>query len=181
MLFSIDEDVGERVVGWVMPDNPAVTPRIVVHLAPDNHVVVDAFVYRPLLKQRGLHNTGICGFALDENNCRGLTNADKLEIYDGDNHLLIYRRRPSAGLIDKKFFRLEPQLFRSVAVDALFQPQFHMSYPALGTPFGGNHSLDPVDAFHRIDLCFRARVLASLGTASAGPGLHGRRSPAGSL
>ena len=131
MLFSIDEDVGGRLVGWVMPDNPAVTPRIIVHLDQDNHVVIDAFVFRPLLKQQGLHNTGICGFVLDENNCRGLTNADKLEIYDGDNNLLIYRRRPSAGLFDKKFFRLEHQLFRSVAVDELFEPKFHMAYPAL--------------------------------------------------
>jgi hypothetical protein len=131
MLFSIDEDVGGRLVGWVMPDNPAVTPRIIVHLDSHNHVVIDAFVFRPLLKQRGLHNTGICGFVLDENNCRGLTSADKLEIYDGDNNLLIYRRRPNAGLIDKKFFRLEHQLFRSVSLDELLQPHFHMTYPAL--------------------------------------------------
>src|SRR5580700_458045 len=131
MLFSIDEDVGGRLEGWVMPDNPAVTPRIIVHLNSENHVVIEAFVFRPLLKQNGLHNTGICGFVLDENNCRGLTAAGKLEIYDADNHLLIYRRKPSAGLIDKKFFRLEPQLFRSVALDDALLPHFHMAYPAL--------------------------------------------------
>jgi hypothetical protein len=131
MLFSIDEDVGGRLEGWVMPDNPAVTPRIIVHLDSDNHVVIEAFVFRPLLKQQGLHNTGVCGFVLDENNCRGLTGAGKLEIYDADNNLLIYRRRPSAGLIDKKFFRLEHQLFRSVDLDELFQSHFHMTYPAL--------------------------------------------------
>jgi hypothetical protein len=131
MLFSIDEDIGGRIEGWVMPDNPTVIPRIIVHLDADNHVAIDAFVYRPLLKQQGLHNTGICGFVLDENNCRGLTGAGKLEIHDADNNLLIYRRRPDAGVIDKKFFRLEHQLFRSVAVDESFQPHFHMAYPAL--------------------------------------------------
>src|SRR5262249_17791521 len=130
-LFSIDEDVGGRLEGWVMPDNPAVTPRIIVHLSSESHVVIEASVFRPLLKQNGLHNTGICGFVLDENNCRGLTGAVRLEIYDADNNLLIYRRRPSAGLIDRKFFRLEPQLFRSVALDEAFLPRFHMTYPAL--------------------------------------------------
>jgi hypothetical protein len=131
MLFSIDEDVGGRLEGWVMPDNPAVTPRIIVRLNSENHVVIEASVFRPLLKQNDLHNTGICGFVLDENNCRGLTGAGKLEIYDADNNLLIYRRRPSTGLIDKKFFRLEPQLFRSVALDEAFLPHFQMTHPAL--------------------------------------------------
>jgi hypothetical protein len=44
---------------------------------------------------------------------------------------LIYRRSPSEELIDKKFFRLEPQLFRSAAVDELLGPRFHMTYAAL--------------------------------------------------
>jgi hypothetical protein len=131
MLFSIDEDVGGRVEGWVMPDNPAVTPRIIIHLDAEHHVVIEAFVYRPLLKQNGLHNTGVCGFILDEKNCPGLTAANKLEIFDADNNLLLYRRRLDAGIIDKKLFRLESQLFRSAAVDDLLLTRFHMGYPAL--------------------------------------------------
>jgi hypothetical protein len=131
MLFSIDEDMGGRLEGWVMPDNPAVTPRIVVHLNATYHVVVEAFVFRPLLKEYGLHNTGVCGFVLDDINCPGLVSAGELEIYDADNNLLIYRRRSSNALIDVKFFRLEPQLFRSVTLDELLLPRFHMSYVAL--------------------------------------------------
>ena len=118
--------------GWAMPDNPAVTPRVIVHLDAEHHVVIEAFVYRPLLKQNGLHNTGVCGFILDENNCPGLTAANKLEVFDADaNLLLCYRRRPESGIIDKKLFRLETQLFRSAAVDDLLLTRFHMSYPAL--------------------------------------------------
>lgn len=131
MLFSIDEDVGGRLEGWVMPDNPAITPSVIVHLNPERHVVIEAFVFRPLLKENSLHNTGICGFILDENNCPGLSSASELEIYDADNNVLLYRRAPAGGSIDKKFFRLEPQLFRSVALDSLFIPRFHMAYAAL--------------------------------------------------
>ena len=40
MLFSIDEDTGSRIVGWVMPDNPATTPKVVIHLGPEHHVVM---------------------------------------------------------------------------------------------------------------------------------------------
>jgi hypothetical protein len=131
MLFSIDEDVGGRVEGWVNPDNPAVTPRVIAHLDAEHHVVIEAFVYRPLLKQNGLHNTGVCGFVLDESNCPGLAAANKLEVFDADNNLLLYRRRPNTSIIDKKLFRLETQLFRSAAVDDLLLARFHMGYPAL--------------------------------------------------
>jgi hypothetical protein len=131
MLFSIDEDVGWRLEGWVNPDNPAVTPRVIAHLDAEHHVVIEAFVYRPLLKQNGLHNTGVCGFVLDETNCSGLAAASKLEVFDADNNLLLYRRRPDTGVIDKKLFRLETQLFRSAAIDDLFLTRFHMGYPAL--------------------------------------------------
>jgi hypothetical protein len=131
MLFSIDEDVGDRVVGWVMPNNPAMTPSVIVHIAPDNHLVIEASMYRPMLKQRGLHNTGVCGFVLDESNCRGLAASSGLEIHDADTNLLLYRRRPDEGLVNKRFFRLEPQLFRSAAVDDILAARFQMAYSAL--------------------------------------------------
>jgi hypothetical protein len=131
MLFSMDEDAGGRVEGWVMPDNPAVTPQIVVHLDAEHHVVIEAFVPRPLVKQYGGHNTGLCGFVLDENNCPGLAGANGLEIFDADNNVLLYRRRPDANIIDKKLFRLEPQLFRSTALDDMLVSRFHMTYVAL--------------------------------------------------
>ncbi|WP_036262337.1 hypothetical protein [Methylocapsa aurea] len=131
MLFSIDEDVGERIIGWLMPDNPAATPRILVHLDFDHHVVVEAFVYRPLLKEQGLHNTGVCGFIVDEANCPGVSAATRLEIIDADNNVLIYRRRNTGPLTEQKFLRLETQLFRSSGIDEQLAPQFQMSYQSM--------------------------------------------------
>lgn len=128
MLFSIDEDVGERITGWLMPDNPSVTPRVLVHLNPEHHVVVEASVYRPLLKEQGLHNTGVCGFVIDEANCQGVTAAAHLEITDSENNVLIYRRRVDAPLVECKFLRIETQLFRSAHLDDELARRFHMSY-----------------------------------------------------
>jgi hypothetical protein len=131
MLFNMGEDLGHHVSGWVMPDNPAATPSVNVHLDAGNHVVVEASIYHALLREQGLHNTGVCGFALDENNCRGLAASNRLEIHEAETNLLLYRRRPDVGLINKKFFRLEPQLFRSAAVDDALEPRFQMAYSAL--------------------------------------------------
>jgi hypothetical protein len=131
MLFNMDADAGHQVSGWVMPDNPAATPSVIAHLDANNHVVVEASLYHALLKEQGLHNTGICGFVLHESNCPGLVASNRLEIHDAETNLLLYRRRPEQGLINKKFFRLEPQLFRSVAVDDALEPHFQMAYSAL--------------------------------------------------
>jgi hypothetical protein len=65
MLFGIDEDTGSRIASWVMPHKPARTPKIVVHLGPHHHGVVNAFVVRPLLREQGLRDTGVCGFVVD--------------------------------------------------------------------------------------------------------------------
>lgn len=131
MLFSIDEDVGERIIGWLMPDNPATTPRIIVHLDPGRHVALEAFVYRPLLKEQGLHNTGVCGFVADETNCSGLSAAPDLEIMDAENNVLIYRRRSCGDLVGQKFLRVETQLFRSFSLDEALIGRFQMSYKSL--------------------------------------------------
>ncbi len=131
MLFSIDEDTGTRIAGWVMPDNPATTPKVVVHLGPEHHVVIDAFVERPLLREQGLHNTGLCGFVVNERNCPGVTAAGHLEIKDADNHVLIYRRRNDAQVIEQKLLRVETQLFRSHGLDDALIARFQMSYKSL--------------------------------------------------
>ncbi|PNG25650.1 hypothetical protein CR492_12030 [Methylocella silvestris] len=131
MLFSIDEDMGERIIGWLMPDNPAATPRIIVHLDPEHHIAIDAFVYRPLLKEQGLHNSGVCGFVADESNCPGIGAAAHLEIRDGENNVLIYRRHTADNRIDSKFLRLETQLFRSSNLDEMLIGRFQMPYRSL--------------------------------------------------
>jgi len=131
MLFGIDEDTGTQVVGWLMPDNPAAVSRVIARMADDNHAIVDATVFRPLLKEQGLHNTGVCGFILDEANCPGLSTASDLRVLDADTNILLYRRRPLTGTVDKKFFRLETQLFRAASLDEVLQQRFHMTYPSL--------------------------------------------------
>ncbi|MCI0736206.1 MAG: hypothetical protein L0Y50_08035 [Beijerinckiaceae bacterium] len=131
MLFMIDEDKVSRIVGWLMPDNPAATSKIVVQLGPDRHVVIDAFVERPLLKEHGLHNTGICGFVLNELNCPGISAAADLVITDAVNQLLIYRRRPESQLAGQKLLRIETQLLRSYSLDDVLKERFHMAYQSL--------------------------------------------------
>jgi hypothetical protein len=163
MLFSVDEDVGGRVESWVMPDNPAVTSRVIVDFDAEHHVVIEAFVYRPLLKQNGLHNTGVCGFALDDNN--GLAAANWLQIFDADTNLLLYRRRPDTGITDKRCTGWSRSSFARRRSTTCFCRASAWASGARSLP-RGDHPLDPGTALYTIDLRVGSRVLAGLETAA---------------
>lgn len=126
MLFSIDEDQGGWIIGWIMPNNPNTTPVVEVHL-PDGVVcTVPAMHYRPLLKTQGLHNTGICGFVCDENNTPGLGAAEDLAIYCADTGVLIYRRPGNRKFLQTRCLHLETRLF--AASKYIATDNFQMAY-----------------------------------------------------
>jgi hypothetical protein len=131
MRFNIDSDTGSRITGWVLPDNPMATPRVRVLFGDEQKATVEARHRRAYLKDRGLHSTGICGFVLDEKNCKGIARAAVLRIYDDDTNLLVYQRRPAAKLVEEKVFRLETQLLRATALNDLLFPHFHMAYAGI--------------------------------------------------
>lgn len=131
MLFSIDEDVGSRIVGWVMPDNPSVTPSVVVAIDGRAVATIEAMVLRPLLREQGLHESGICGFVVDARNAPGLADAEAVEIFDADTNVRIYRRRPSGASVEAKLFRLELQVLSNAALNAAFDTAFHLAYTRL--------------------------------------------------
>ncbi|MFG1416979.1 hypothetical protein V5F38_04075 [Xanthobacter sp. V0B-10] len=131
MLFSIDEDAGTHVVGWIMPDNPASTPHVAVFANGELRKVVPATMLRPLLREQGLHETGICGFVVDEQVVPRLAEVKDLEIYDDATNVRIYRRRPESAKAEGKFFRLETRLVTQSALNEAFQNLFHMAFTRL--------------------------------------------------
>lgn len=131
MLFSIDEDAGTRIVGWIMPDNPSSTPHVVVFTGGQMRKVVRATVLRPLLREQGLHETGICGFVVDQHAVADLPDMADLELYDEATNIRIYRRRPATAKADLKLFRLETRVVPQSALNEPFQDLFHMAFTRL--------------------------------------------------
>lgn len=131
MLFSVDEDTGTRIVGWIMPDNPSHTPSVTVFEGTEKLAEVQARIVRPLLREQGLHDTGLCGFVVDEAAVSGLARRHQIEVYDAHTQTLVYRRRYGVPTIQRKLFRLETQILPNVRVNRLFDSLFQMSYPRL--------------------------------------------------
>lgn len=114
-----------------MPDNPSVTPTVLVVVDGETVATVKAQILRPLLREQGLHETGVCGFVLDGRNITGLEVADDIEIYDSDTNVRIYRRRPPTAGIEAKLFRLETQVLRNAVFNEALEPLFHMAFTKL--------------------------------------------------
>lgn len=131
MLFSIDEDAGTRIVGWIMPDNPSSTPHVAVFVGGKMHKVVRATVLRPLLREQGLHETGICGFVVDQQAVPDLAKLTDVELYDEATNIRIYRRRPETAKANLKLFRLETRAVPQAAMNEPFQDLFHMAFTRL--------------------------------------------------
>ena len=128
MIFSIDEDAGGYIQGWLLPDDPKARPRIRVSVDGEAPVEIAAAVLRPPLKSQGLHDTGHCGFIVDDLAAPGLSSAQEVEIHDADTGILIYRRSPAEGRIESLFLRLETRLGGSGELDAALWPHFQMAY-----------------------------------------------------
>lgn len=128
MRFKIDEDTGTRIVGWVLPNNPSLSPRIRILVDGKQHKTIDADQFRPLLKEQGWHNTGICGFVLDDKTVPDLAKIVDLELRDDASNVMIFRRRPKQGLVEAKLFRLEPQIVPRASLNDVLAPHFHLTY-----------------------------------------------------
>ncbi len=143
MKFHIDHDTGSAIIGWVVPDNPSVTPRVTVifHDGEHDELDVEAFIPRQDIVDLGLHNTGIVGFAVDETSVPGLARMQEIEIVEAETRVSIYRRYRIDRHVDKKVCLLTfGTLFQQTVIRQVNR-NFALSYN-----FVDRHSFDTMCA-----------------------------------
>lgn len=108
MQFHIDQDSGDFIAGWIVPNNPNATPSVKVVVGGEEVAVIVANVNRTDIKELGLHSTGLVGFHLDENLLTGISAATDLQLIDHETGVLVHRRSPVPFLIEERvmFFNL---------------------------------------------------------------------------
>jgi hypothetical protein len=103
MLFHIDGDEGSRISGWVVPDNPGLTPTVVVLLPEREEIRVTASVIRSDVVELGFHHaSGMIGFVIDESVVPDLAQIQEIEIVEGEGRIPIYRRYQISRHLEKK-------------------------------------------------------------------------------
>lgn len=128
MRFLIDFDNGDRIHGWIVPDNPLAVSRVVVSVAGQRLAEVPATLTEPVFQQNGWHSTGQCVFELTEAEVPGLSAMPVLELYDADTNVLVYRRVPQERLVDRRVLLINTSIHPEVGLQNALFPYFQQSY-----------------------------------------------------
>ena len=123
MLFNIEHDAGDRIVGYCVPDGFSMIPKLRVCSGGSVLLCMEANESRPALVTAGRHETGLCGFTIDEPKVPGLAQLPDLEVYDDETDILIYRRAHER-FIRRKVVRVETQLFPLWGLDDAIRGRF---------------------------------------------------------
>jgi len=126
LLFNVEEDRGDLISGYVVSDGFVDSARIT--LTSGGEVVYEGLAdhLREPLVLAGRHNTGLCGFSLDEDAVPGLKTMEDLEIREAASGALVYRRyRPHH--VPRRLLRLETHLFPLWRLDNALNRNFQYS------------------------------------------------------
>jgi hypothetical protein len=148
MMFNIEEDSGERVRCYVVPDGYSAVPVIRICNRGEQLTTFAANEKRELFANAGRHETGQCGFSIDTSVVPDLRDLADLELFDAETDILIYRR-PRPDNIKKKLLRLETHLFPLWTVDNAIAPQFQ--YFAKGIENFGRETVTQLFLLHRVE------------------------------
>lgn len=123
MLFNLESDSGDRVVWYIVPDSFGGEARAIICQDETPILSLKANEDRPAVVVAGRHETGRCGFSIDESQLPGLREITNLAIFEEESGLLVYRR-PSSQYIEKKIVRLESHLYPLWRLDDALKRRF---------------------------------------------------------
>ncbi|CAO4170750.1 hypothetical protein CLBKND_01656 [Methylorubrum aminovorans] len=132
MRFLLSSDEGDVIRGWVVPDNPQAISRVSVCIEGQRVAEVSAIHADQNFVKFGWHATGQCHFEIRESDVPGLAGIERLEIYDVDTNVLVYRRLPRHALTDKKVILLNGHIRPETVIQTALYPYFRQSYFGIG-------------------------------------------------
>jgi hypothetical protein len=148
MLFNLENDAGAKVTGYLVPDGYEGVPRIRVCSAGEELLIFSCNESRDALVHAGRHQTGQCGFSIDEDVLPNLQNMAQLELYEADSGVMIYRRR-APDMVARKILRLETHLFPLWRLDDALRPSFQ--YHARGVEALGRETVTQLFLLNAVD------------------------------
>jgi hypothetical protein len=84
MLFYIERDTGDEIVGYLVPDNFTSSCRIRVMLHGETVSVFETNEERISLVTGGRHETGRCGFTISDQDIPNLAMQTEIELFDDE-------------------------------------------------------------------------------------------------
>jgi len=128
MRYFIDHDHGDSIRGWIVPDNPLAISRVVVSVDGRRVAEIPASFTDEVFKRNGWHATGQCTFLVTPGEVPGLPEFPRLELYDADTNVLVYRRVPSEGRVRLRTMLINTGIEPEAVLQAALFPHFQHCY-----------------------------------------------------
>lgn len=151
MLFNIEHDGGDHIIGYLVPDGYSGEARLKVRANGQVRLEVSTADARPALVAAGRHETGRCGFVLDKALLPGIETMLDLEVFEASSNLLIYRR-PRSDFIKRKILRIDTHLFPLRKLDLSVNRFFQ--YHASRIERFGKETMDQMFLLNGVDSIF---------------------------
>ena len=123
MLFNIEHDSGERVVGYIVPESFSEIPEIDVVAGGAVVLSMPVNEIREALVGAGRHETGQCGFNIGPEHLPDIVELHDLRIVEKGSGVTIYRR-PMPIQIHRRVIRFETSLYPLWRMDNAIGHQF---------------------------------------------------------
>lgn len=131
MMFLVDQDTGDRLVGYIVPDSVTEPGRYAVRVDGEEVYRGETNLLHADLIAANRHHTGLCIFQVTEAEVPGLAHIPNLEIVELVSGQVFYRRRPPETIVPKRVFRMETHLLPLAALDRSLDAHFQLSFPHL--------------------------------------------------
>lgn len=136
MDFHIDEDRGDIISGWFLPDNPSKEPSILVE-ADRQSCIVSATRIHSNMVDAGQHDTGNVGFAVTERQLPGLAQASDVRLTERESGLVFYIRPKPRPYATMRLFAFEMREAAESRCWQAFSGAFQMGFPDVHRFAGG--------------------------------------------
>lgn len=131
MLFNIEADTGDTLVGYLVPDSYTETPRLCLIGGGRLLWSGEANETRAALVAAGRHRTGRCGFRIGPAEVPLLQRLPEVEVRDLASGITIYRRTRDRPVLARRVFRVETRLIGLHRFDHGMEPHFQGWFPGI--------------------------------------------------
>lgn len=128
MHFCIDADDGDCVRGWLAPNNPGVTPKLVIVRPGQDELIVEANVMRTGIRDMGLHDTGQVGFAIGAEFVPDIADLDDFLLLDAESRLPIFHRRRAGYDLPHRLCMFDATMLTQTEMVGAMERHFNLAY-----------------------------------------------------
>lgn len=131
MYFHVDQDTGSYIAGWLITDNPGDVPELSIRIPNRKEITFSANVFRPDLRELGMHSTGQAGFLVDYQHVPDLADVQDISLVEPESGITIYKRFNASQHIDKKLLFVDVSGFPQIKMTRQLMAFFTQTYPVV--------------------------------------------------